>query len=359
MSIILTLLIFGVLVLVHEGGHFLMAKKNGICVLEFSIGMGPALLSKQIGETQYSLRVVPFGGFCRMLDEDGETEGCNYGKEGSFQEKSVGARFAVVVAGVVMNFALAFLLIFGLVSTSAIFKPEISNLVENAPAKQVGMEIGDTIEKINGKRIYIYSDLEILMGELDGSPISVETKRNGKVLEYTITPTLEKETGLYKIGFYPVIHSGIFAERAEGIEKATFLETAKESFETMIFYIRYTAMGLTKAFTFQLSKEEIAGPIGMVQITEDSYEAGLKYGVSGAIRNMVYLAAVLSANLGVMNLLPIPGLDGGRIIFLIVEAIRRRPIDPQVEGRFHMAGFFLLIGFMIFVAWNDVLKLLG
>lgn len=359
MSIILTILIFGVLVMVHEGGHFLMAKKNGISVLEFSIGMGPVLLSKQVGETQYSLRAIPFGGFCSMLDEDGVGDESSYELEGSFQRKSVGARLVVVFAGVIMNFILAFILIFGLVSTSAVLKPEIDQLMENSAAKQVGMEVGDTIRKINGKGVYVYSDVEILMGQLDGSPISVEVKRDGKPYEFTITPVLEKETKQYKIGFYPVMLAGTFTEGAEGLERATILETTKESFRTMVFYIRYTAVGLAKALTFQLSKEQIAGPIGMVQITQDSYEAGLKYGVSGAIRNMVYLAAVLSANLGVMNLLPIPGLDGGRILFLLLEAVRRKPVDPLIEGRVHMAGFFLLIGFMVFVAWNDVLKLIN
>lgn len=351
-SILISILVFSILVIVHEFGHFIVAKKNGIMVQEFAVGMGPLLLSKQKGETLYSIRLFPLGGFCRMLGED---EAC--ADERGFQSKSVWARMSVVVAGPLMNFLFAFFLILCLVSTTLIVKPVIREVTKDYPAEAVGMQVGDKITKINGKGVYIYDDLQILMGTADGSPMEVEIERDGNKQVYSITPTFSKADKKYVIGFSPLLLNGVFAKDAPGYPKASLLDTAKYSMDTMVFYVRYTAIGLAKVFTFNASKDEVAGPIGIFKIVGESYEAGIRDSVVTAIKNLAYLGAMLSTNLGVLNLFPIPALDGGRLLFLILEAIRRKPVNPEMEGRVHFAGFMVLIGFMVFIAYQDIAKI--
>ncbi len=351
-SILISILVFSILVVVHEFGHFIVAKKSGVLVEEFAVGMGPLLFSKQKGETLYSIRLFPLGGFCRMLGED---EACS--DERGFQSKSVWARIAVIAAGPFMNFLFAFFLILCLVSTTMVVKPEIRELTEESPAQAVGMQVGDRITKVNGKPIYIYDDLQIVMSTADGSPIEVETERDGRKQAYNITPKFSEKDGKYLIGFSPLLLNGIFAKEAPGYDKASLWDTAKYSFDTMVFYVRYTAIGLAKVFTFNATKEEVAGPIGIFKIVGESYEAGIRDSVITAIKNLAYLGAMLSANLGVLNLFPIPALDGGRLMFLFVEAIRRKPVNPEMEGRVHFAGFMVLIGFMVFIAYNDIVKI--
>ena len=352
MSIIISIIVLSVIVIIHEFGHFIVAKKSGILVEEFAVGMGPTIASKQIGETLYSLRALPIGGFCRMMGDDTTGEIA----ERSFSEKSVWARMAVVFAGPFMNFVLAMLLVICIVSTTAVITPEITSLSEGYPAQQAGLQIGDIITKINHKNIYIYDDLQMIMAENRGEAIELEVRRDGEKITTTILPKAD-ETGRYLIGFSPLIKQGIFSKQQTNYEKAGIWDTIHYSFDTMVFYIRYTAMGLAKVFTFHASREEISGPIGIFQIVGDSYKAGIKYSIGAAIQNILYIGAVLSANLGVLNLFPIPAMDGGRLLFLILEAIRRKPVNPEVEGKVHIAGFVCLMLFMMFIMYNDVTKI--
>ena len=352
-SIIISIIVLSIIVIIHEFGHFIVAKKSGILVEEFAVGMGPMIASKQIGETIYSLRAFPIGGFCRMMGEDSTGEIA----ERSFSEKSVWARIAVVFAGPFMNFILAMLLILCITLTTGIVKPEISALSEGYPAKEAGLQVGDVITKINQKGVYIYDDFQLIMAENKGEAVDLEIKRNGEKFTKIILPK-QNETGRYLLGFSPLVKTGMLSSEETTYAKAHLWDTISYSFDTMVFYIRYTAMGLAKVFTFQAGKEEISGPIGIFQIVGDSYKEGIKYSIGVAVQNILYIGAVLSANLGVLNLFPIPAVDGGRLLFLVIEAIRRKPVNPEMEGRVHFAGFVFLMLFMVFVMYNDITKIL-
>ena len=212
------------------------------------------------------------------------------------------------------------------------------------------------ITKIDNKGIYIYDDLQMIMSENRGEAIELEVNRNGEKIKTTLIPQ-QDETGRYLIGFSPLIKNGIFSKQITEYQKASIWDTITYSFDTMVFYIRYTAMGLAKVFTFHATKEEISGPIGIFQIVGDSYEAGIQHSIYAAVQNIMYIGAVLSANLGVLNLFPIPAMDGGRLLFLLLEAIRRKPINPEMEGRVHFAGFVCLMLFMVFIVYNDITKI--
>lgn len=353
MPVIVALLVFSILVIVHEFGHFILAKKNGIKVEEFAVGMGPLLVSKQVGETLYSIRALPFGGFCRMLGEDADCK-----EERAFNNKSVLARISVVVAGPIMNFIFALLLLLFLVGRQGYAEPVVSKLMPDYPAAQAGLMEGDRIVSVNGERIGIYQDLQLIMaGVTKSQEMRVTVSRDGQKMEFDITPMKSPESGGYIFGFNPVIKLGIFSQDVEGYEHANFLETVKAGFDTMVFYVKSTVVGFIRLFTFNISKEEFAGPIGIIQVIGDSYETGLKYSIMAAIENLASLAALLSANLGVINLFPIPAMDGGRLLFLMIEGIRGKAIDPEKEGMIHFAGFVLLMAFMVYVAFNDITRI--
>lgn len=353
LSIIVSIVVFSILVIVHEFGHFIVAKKSGILVEEFAVGMGPLLISKKFGETLYSIRALPLGGFCRMLGEDE-----NSNDKRAFNNKGIVSRIAVVFAGPFMNFLFAFCIIFWLISTSGFAVPEIAGLSEGYSAQESGMEIGDRITKINGQKVKVYQDLQLIMQGMDGSKeITIEAKRNGESHQFTIKPKYSADTKSYIIGFHPKIVNGPFGKEVEGVEKAGILETVKTGYQTMLFYIRSVVIGFVRLFTFNVSPEEVSGPIGIIKVVGDTYEAGLKFGIMDAVKNVASLAALLSANLGALNLFPIPAMDGGRLVFLFLEAIRRKPINQEVEGRIHFAGFVLLMVFMVFIAYNDISRI--
>ncbi len=343
----------GVLVIAHEFGHFIVAKKSGIWVQEFAIGMGPKVFSRMKGETEYTIRALPFGGFCRM---EGETEDGNIGPR-SFLNKSIGVRLAVMAAGPFMNFILAFLMIFGLTCTSYTATPEIREVLPDSAAQEIGLEAGDVIRSMDGKRIHIYDELLYALQNNRGEAIRLDVIRtDGQLYRYEITPKLDEERGTYLIGFSPQIYTGLLAEPVDGYEKMTVGATARYSYFAMINYVKMTAEGLVRVFTFTASQDEYGGPIAIFKMVGESYEAGLEYSLKAAVQNVVYIGAVLSANLGVLNLFPIPALDGGRILFLLIEAIRRKPMDTETESKLQFLGFVFLMGLMVFVLYGDITK---
>lgn len=363
MSILISILVFSIIIIVHELGHFIVAKKVGILVEEFSVGMGPLIVSKKIGETEYSLRALPFGGFCRMLgetgDEDLDESELNYDMSRAFSRKSVAQRIAVIFAGPAMNFILAFVLVFFMLGVNGFLVPEVKVVEENSPAMEVGLEVNDKIIEVNGEKIRIFQDFAPALAlRKSNEAIDLSVMRDGEKLDLSITPEYNEEYGRYMIGFSFGGRSGIFAENIDGFNKATILETIKADFGTMSYFVRSVFTGFIKLFTFQLSADEVSGPIGIISTIGDSYEAGMKYGIIDALSNLAVLSALLSTNLGIINLFPIPAMDGGRLAFLIVEGIRKKPLNPEIEGRIHFAGFVLLFGFMIFIAFNDVINLI-
>lgn len=363
MSIILSIIVFSLIVIVHELGHFLVAKKVGICVQEFSVGMGPVLVSKLVGETQYSLRMLPFGGFCKMQGEDGDEEDSktneNYDPSRSFSSKTVLQRMAVIFSGPAMNFVLAFVLIFIILGLSGFFVPMIKVVYDNTPAQEAGLESGDRLLKVNGQRILIYQDYSMALDGKDaGSPIDYEILHNGEKKSITITPTYSEENSRYMVGFTFDAHYGLFGEKVEGYTRAGIADTAVADVGLMSYFVKSVIVGFVKLFSFQVKSNEVAGPIGIIGAIGDSYEAGIKYSTTDAFVNLATLSALLSTNLGVLNLFPIPAMDGGRLAFLVVEGIRRKPVNPDIEGRIHFAGFMLLMAFMAVVAFNDIVNII-
>lgn len=362
MSIILSVIVFSLIVIVHELGHFLVAKKVGICVQEFAVGMGPVLVSKQFGETQYSLRMLPFGGFCRMQGEENDEDNDQakgYDPSRSFSSKSVLQRMSVIFAGPAMNFVLAFALIFIILSINGFFVPKINEVFDHSPAQEAGLESGDTLLKVNGHRILIYQDYSMALdGRKASEPIDYVVLHNGEKREVMVTPEYSEENERYMVGFTFDARYGLFGEKYEGYTQASIADTTLADVGLMSYFVKSVVVGFVKLFSFQVQSDEISGPIGIIGAIGDSYEEGKKYSNTDAFVNLATLSALLSTNLGVLNLFPIPAMDGGRLAFLIVEGVRKKPVNPDIEGRVHFAGFMLLMVFMAVVAFNDIVNII-
>lgn len=338
MSIILAILIFSLIVLFHEFGHFLLAKRGGICVTEFSLGMGPRLLSKQIGETRYSWKLLPFGGSCMMLGEDdGDTQ------EGSFGSKSVWTRISVVAAGPIFNFILAFLMALVIIGSIGYDEPVIAGVSEGYPAQEAGLQAGDTIVSMNGTRIHIYREVSLYVSLHQGQTVTLVYERDGEQHTVVLEPK-QSEEGTYYLG---LMGSGART-------KGNILQTIGYSAYEVKYWIATTLKSLGMLVTGGVSADDVSGPVGIVSTIGETYNEVKDDGAYYVWLNMLYISILLSANLGVMNLLPIPALDGGRLVFLIIEAIRGKRIDPEKEGMVHFVGLMLLMALMVLVMFNDV-----
>lgn len=342
MSIVIALLVFSVIILFHEFGHFLLAKLNKITVVEFSLGMGPRLLSFEAGGTRYSWKLLPFGGSCMMLGEDGEEE-----EEGSFGSKSVWARMSVIAAGPIFNFLLAFIMALFIVGNLGYDVPVLLNVTEGMPAANAGLQAGDRIVKMNGKRIHLYREVQNYSMFHQGATVIFQYERDGELHEATVTPELTN--GSYKYGI-----GGNINYR----QKTNVLETLEYSAYEVYYWIDTTVSSLGLLFKGGVQLDDMSGPVGVVDAIGTTYQESRDEGAFYVWMNLLNIAILLSANLGVMNLLPIPALDGGRLIFLIVEAIRRRRVEPELEAKIHFAGLMLLMLLMVVVMFNDVKKLI-
>ena len=415
MSIILAILIFSVLVLFHEFGHFLFAKLSHITVLEFSLGMGPRLFSFEKGGTKYSLKLLPLGGSCLMEGEDEDND-----DPGSFNNAPIAGRIATVAAGPVFNFILAFVVSMIVVGLTGYSLPVVSSVEAGSAAEAAGIREGDRITSFDGygtsiaDELYTYLALE----GLDGSPITVEYVRDGQKGTLTYTPDSEEKYmlgftyyndeseakigsvtlngAMYKAGLQAgdviceingtVINSGkelqdymneytmdgsemeityirgdkvksVGFDYGGSIEEAGFGEMVRYGFCEMKYWVKTTILSLKMLVTGKVSVNEMSGPVGIVSTIDNTYQESKSYGLTAMVATMLNMMILLSANLGVMNLLPIPALDGGRLVFLILEAIRRKPIDREIEGKIHFAGFALLMLLILYVSVHDVMKL--
>lgn len=349
MSLIVAILVFGLIVLIHEFGHFIMAKRCGIGVLEFAIGMGPSICSFVRGETKYSINIVPFGGYCMMQDENTEAV-----DEKSFNSKSVWARMAVIAAGPIFNFLLALVLGIALVCSMGYDSPQLIDVQEGFPAQEQGMQAGDIITRLDGEPVVVYRDVQLHMMLNPVKTVEVEYKRpsaDGQTMETKtamITPKYSEEYGTYMLGI--VVNGGY--QKAEGLG-----EILKYGTYEMIFNIKNTVKSIGMMFRGQVGMDDMAGPVQMVSIIDDTVDQSLQYGIRAMLFSVANLCVLLSANLGVMNLLPIPALDGGRLIFLVIEAVRGKPLDKNKEGFVHALGMAFLMTLMIVILFNDVSKL--
>lgn len=340
-GIILALLLFGIIVFVHELGHFLLAKKNGITVSEFSIGMGPRIASTVKGGTRYSLKLLPIGGSCMMGEDEGDDM-----SEGSFNSKSVWARISVIAAGPVFNFILAFLFAVILVSKIGYDEPVVGTVMEDFPAQEAGLQAGDKITKINNKSIHIFREISFYNQFHQGETMEVSYVRDGEKHQTKIEPK-KSEDGGYLMGITP-----------QAYQKATLGKALQYGVYEVKFWIETTLDSLKMLVTGKIGVDNLSGPVGIVDVVGQSYQESKSYGISTVILNLMNFAILLSANLGVMNLLPLPALDGGRLVFLIVEGIRGKRVPPEKEGMVHLAGLILLFGLMIFVLFNDIKRII-
>ena len=342
MSIILALIIFSLIILIHELGHFLLAKRGGVTVEEFSLGMGPRLISTVKGGTRYSLKLLPFGGSCMMLGEDEATT-----EEGSFASKSVWTRISVIAAGPIFNFILAFVPSVIIIGSIGVDKPVILAVSEGFPAAEAGIQKGDTILKMNGTKIRLSREVTNYVTFHQGEDVTFVYEHEGEERTVTLSPE-QNEGGRYIFGL-----STVSSYR----EKVGAWETLKYSAYEVKYWIQTTISSLKMLFTGQVGINDMSGPVGVVTIIGDTYKESAADGGFYIWLNMLNISILLTANLGVMNLLPLPALDGGRLVFLIIEAIRRKRIDPEKEGMVHFVGLMLLMVLMIVVMFNDIRKL--
>lgn len=342
MTIIYFILILGITVLVHEFGHFIFAKKAGVHVYEFSIGMGPRLLkfNRKNDETEYSIRLFPIGGYVQMAGESNDDD-TKVSKEKLMQSKSWFQRFMIVIAGIMFNFILAITILFFI----AFFNGAPSNKVyvgsvdNNYPAYDAGLKEGDEIVALNGKKI---SSTEILTLQLEvnkGKKATFTVQSDGETKDLIIKPKLVKENNVstYKYGF------GLSSK----IEKG-FLNAIKYAFTKTINLIYQMIYIIGYLFTGKLSLNSLSGPIGIFEVVGQTAKTGMT--------NLIYLLAFISINVGFMNLLPIPAFDGGRLLFLIIEKIKGRPVDAKIENIIHSIGFILLMILMVVITYNDILR---
>ena len=347
MTLIYFVLIFGIIVLAHEFGHYLLAKRGGIHVVEFAIGMGPKLCGFKKGDTDYVIRLLPIGGACMFEGEDGLNEAEGGPSENSFNSAPVWTRISSVVAGPLFNFILAFLLAFILVGFDGTDRPVIQGIMEGYPADEAGIQAGDEIISMNGERIHVAREILLNTYLNGGNPMSLEYKRDGRIYETQIIPRYDEETGRFLIGFNGYSE---FVE-ADGLNLFTY------SYYEVRYSLKSTIKSLMMLVQGKASTKDLSGPVGIAQLIGDVAEESAPYGVKALVMSLCNIALLLSVNLGVLNLLPLPALDGGRLVFLLVEAVRGKPIPPEKEGMVHFAGLVALMALMVFVLYNDLVRL--
>lgn len=346
-SILIFLLIFSVIVISHEFGHFAIARRNGIRVLEFDIGMGPVLYRKKGGETDFCVRLLPIGGACiydglEGLDDEEEHQM----DEHSFPNAPVGSRIASVLAGPMSNFILGFIFSVILVAFTGTDLPVIQEIIPDSAAMEAGLEKGDVIKKINGETIHIYREVSLVSMMNYGEPLRITYERDGEKNTVELTPILDKEDNRYYIG---IRGSGQYM-------KCNPVQVFQYGFYETFYWLKATYKSLGLIFRGHFTKDDVSGPVGVVKVVDDTYTETAPYGPAAVILTFLSLATLLTVNLGVINLLPLPALDGGRLVFLFLELVRGKPIPPEKEGMVHLAGFALLIFVMILVLFNDISK---
>lgn len=434
MSIIIAIIIFGLLIFIHEIGHFLLAKKNGIRVVEFSIGFGPRLFSFDKGDTKYSLKLLPFGGACQMLGDDyyGEEE-VDLDHENSFESKSVWARIAVILAGPLFNILLAFLLALVVMGIVGYDEPVVTYVEEGSPLYEAGVRSGDIITEFNGADVTLARELmlELYVNPLNGETITLKYKRDGKEYEVSLKPENKKTYALgitYMATEAPaemeeITEDGAFAKAGvkkgdvitsiggvristgaelnsyfrehplsekeleciltrDGKEytvnvtpvyggesyvlgfnyntarvKVGAVEAIKYSVSEIKYQIKSVIKSLGLLFKGKLGADDFTGPVGIVDIIDDTYQASREDGALYVFLNIANITLLISANLGMMNLLPIPGLDGGRLVFLLIEAVFRKPVPKKFEGVITAACMIAIMLFAVYVMFNDIRNL--
>lgn len=347
-TLICFILILGIIILVHEFGHFIWAKKFGVFVHEFAIGMGPKIFSRTKGETVYSVRAIPVGGFCALAGEDGEEtdeKGKKIPKKRKFYAKPIWQRFLILFFGAGNNFILAFIFLFlvALIGGAPVMDPIIAGVTEGYPMSEAGIEAGDIILEVNGHETKTIDDVQLyitLNGVGDDLDLKIKDS-DGKVKDYTITPKKVKEDG--QTNYYYGVEFNAEIERG-------FFVSIKYSFVKMGAILRQMFVVLGNLFTGGLSVNNLSGPVGIYSVVGEAKSYG--------ILTMMQLTALLSVNVGFLNLIPFPAFDGGRIFLLLIEKIRKKPLKAETENLINTVGFILIMILAIYVTGNDIFKLI-
>ena len=349
--IIIAILLFGFLIAIHEFGHFAAAKLLGVRVNEFSIGMGPALLSRQRGETLYSLRAFPIGGFCAMEGEDEHSD-----DPGSFDSQRAWKKVVILVAGAFMNFLAGLVLILLLFVRAEYFStPVISGFMDGFPLQgEQGLMEGDRLVSINGERIYLYSDVTLFLGRSGGQPLDLVIERDGERIELKDFPLQPQE---YTVDGQQVYMYGLYFAS----EEATVGAKLRNTWYNAVDFVRLVRLSLEDLISGSAGIQEFTGPIGIVDMV--TQVGSQSESVLMALENIFYLGSLIAVNLAVVNLLPLPALDGGRVFFLLINGVwmlfTHRRIDPKYEGYVHLAGLAALMLLMIVVSYNDIVRIFG
>lgn len=337
LQIILAILAFGILVVVHEFGHFISAKKSGVQVNEFWIGMGPTIFSKQWHGTMYCLKILPFGGACVMEGEDQESE-----SDKSFGKAKLSRRILIVVAGALMNFIVGFLIIVCLYAPSDVMLvgTTIENFEDGFRYQGENMLMpSDTVLSVDGYHILVQSDFVVALSQSEG-PYDITVRRNGqkiKLVDVPLTTDFTTETGIprYGINFVELQHTPI--------------NVLSQSAKISLNYARLVWSSLGQLVSGKVGVDQLSGPVGVAEVMANTAKQSMS--------SFFSLVAFISINLGVMNLLPLPALDGGRLVFLVIEGIRKKPVPAKYEGYVHAAGLILLLALMVYVTGQDIFRI--
>jgi Predicted membrane-associated Zn-dependent proteases 1 len=335
-TVLAAILVFGAVIFIHELGHFLTAKWSRIKVNEFAMGMGPKLFGFTRGDTTYCLRLFPIGGSCTMEGEDEESD-----EERSFGKAPVGKRILVIIAGAVMNLVLGFSVLFGITATSEVIPTlTIAKFADDAITPASGLHVDDTIVAVNGRNLYVIDDLYYELMRAEDYKADVMVKRGGeKILLEDVQFKSEMVNGV------EILRMDFWVYRAE----KTFGTVIKESALWSVSIARQIFMSLVDLVTGNVMINQLSGPVGIVSVISEA--------ASVSFSSVLVIMAFISINLGVFNMLPLPALDGGRLIFLLFEAVTKKKLKPKYEAVVHFVGIILLFGLMIFVTYNDITKL--
>ena len=341
-KIILAILFFGIIVMIHEFGHFSTAKLFKVKVNEFAIGMGPALFKKKKGETLYALRLFPIGGYVSMEGEDEESE-----DERAFNRQKVWKRFIIVAAGAIMNIILGLIIVAVMLSTSGelIGTNTIHSFTENAVSEQNGLKVGDRFIKIDGHRLYSDMDLMFLLSRSENGVYDLVVERDGEKIKLD---NLQFET--HEVEGITVITYDFVVVGEEPTAFNIFTNTFKEAASI----VRLVRLSLFDLVTGRYGLSDLSGPVGTINVIVDATEDATS---EGEWDTLLLIMALITINIGVFNLLPLPALDGGRLFFMLIEMIRRKPIKPKYEGIVHGIGLALLLILMVVVTFSDIMKL--
>ena len=334
MTIIAAIILFGIIVFIHELGHFLLAKRAGIRIHEFAVGMGPKLFATKKGDTLYSLRLLPIGGYCAMEGEDGESNDPK-----SFGRKSILQRASVLFAGPFFNIVFAVVLLIPVFIYMGSPSTTLGQIIPNSPAQEVGLKVEDKIVDINGNKINSWEDVITSLHSSKGEEVKITVNRDKDTKVFNVIPE-KNEQGNYVIGIAYKPNKNFFT--AIGSAFTTTVDMTKQ----MIQFFGQLFTGTVPGGV----ENAVTGPVGVISIVSDQASKG--------IFNLMYIGAIISLNLGILNLLPIPALDGGRLVMLAIEGIRGgKKLDPNKEAAIHMVGFALLMGFMVFITYKDIVRL--